>query len=171
MAAVPMAESKSAALTHAERGWSVFPCAPKSKVPITSHGFYDATRDPRTIERWWNRNPDANIAAATGRASGRVALDIDYPERFGDIALPETESQATRRGTHHFFRHPGVKVSGFEDEERGFDVKGDGGFVLLAPSTHPTGVRYKILRTHSMMRQSCLSPRVTDEPEARQRRA
>jgi hypothetical protein len=42
---------------------------------------------------------------------------------------------------------PGVKVSGFEDEERGFDVKADGGYVLLAPSIHPTGVRYEILRT------------------------
>jgi hypothetical protein len=69
------------ALAYAEAGISVFPCkagnGPDRKKPLTEHGFYDATRDPQTIKRWWKRWPDALIGARCGLAGGFVVFDID----------------------------------------------------------------------------------------------
>src|ERR1700722_19073193 len=64
------------ALDYARRGWQVFPCAPRAKIPLTEHGFHDATTDPDQINRWWRDNPAANIGIATGDAN-LVVIDID----------------------------------------------------------------------------------------------
>jgi hypothetical protein len=71
------------ALAYARRGWPVFPCQPGSKVPATRHGFHDASTDWRQIERWWSRQPDANVAIATG-APGPDVLDVDQHGRAGN---------------------------------------------------------------------------------------
>ena len=65
-----------AALAYATAGWPVFPCIPGEKVPATSHGVKDATTDAAQIRAWWARNPDRNVAIATG-APGPDVLDID----------------------------------------------------------------------------------------------
>jgi hypothetical protein len=96
-----------AALTYAGRGVPVFPCAPAGKVPLTTHGFYDATTDLRKIHAWWNRWPEANIGIPTGSMSGPVVVDLDEatPEasRIWD-SLPPTVEVATRRGLHCYYR-------------------------------------------------------------------
>jgi len=33
----------------------VFPCQPNGKVPLTPHGFHDATADLSQIRAWWER--------------------------------------------------------------------------------------------------------------------
>ena len=76
-----------AALHYAARGWSVFPCWPGAKNPMTPHGFHDATTDRDTIIEWWRRAPDANIALPTGPSSADV-LDVDVrPNGNGWSAL------------------------------------------------------------------------------------
>ena len=64
------------ALAYARRGWPVFPCRPGQKVPATRHGFRDATTDPEQITGWFGRDPDRNVAIATG-APGPDVLDVD----------------------------------------------------------------------------------------------
>ena len=69
------------ALAAASKGYFVFPCTPRDKLPRVpksegGRGFKDATRDEGKILRWWDRWPDANIGIACG-ASGLVVLDID----------------------------------------------------------------------------------------------
>jgi hypothetical protein len=39
----------SAARWYAQHGISIFPCEPRGKVPLTRHGFKDATTDQRRI--------------------------------------------------------------------------------------------------------------------------
>ena len=65
------------ALRLAERGLRVFPCKPREKVPATAHGLKDATTDPAMIERWWQQDPQFNIAVATGAVSKVFVTDID----------------------------------------------------------------------------------------------
>src|SRR5712691_5859125 len=73
----------SSALAYASYGWPVFPCHSGSKVPATLHGFRDATTDPEQIREWWHRQPDANLAIATG-SPGPDVLDIDQHGEAGN---------------------------------------------------------------------------------------
>jgi hypothetical protein len=61
-----------AALAYARRGVPVFPCEPGAKRPLTRNGHWDATTDPRVIERWWKRWPSANVGVPTGKKSDLV---------------------------------------------------------------------------------------------------
>jgi len=65
------------ALSYAARGWHVFPCVPRTKEPLTKHGWQDATTDTQQITAWWTAHPDANLGIACG-ASGLVVLDVDH---------------------------------------------------------------------------------------------
>src|SRR5690606_4092381 len=68
---------REAALYYARQGVPVFPLAPNSKAPIVRNGLDDATTDREQIERWWTRNPRANIGVRTGLWCD--VIDIDEP--------------------------------------------------------------------------------------------
>lgn len=51
----------AAALAYAAMGLPVFPCATRTKKPVTEHGFLDASTGEATIRRWWAQTPRANI--------------------------------------------------------------------------------------------------------------
>ena len=137
-----------AALWYANRGWPVFPLSPGEKVPLKgSRGFYEATCEALTISRWAKETPDANLGLRCGAASGVVVLDLDLYEPGADMALealiaahgplPDTvESQTPRGGRHLFFAHPGGTVRPSAGAlGLGVDVRGDGSYVLLPPSS------------------------------------
>jgi len=143
------------ALAYSRRGWAVFPLRPKTKKPATKHGFKDASTDADAIRKWWTRNPDYNVAIATGAVSGLFVLDID-PRHGGDATWadlveeygppPRTPTVRTGGGgTHYLFRHPGEFVASRQNAlGPGVDVKGDGGYVVAAPSIHDeTAKRYE----------------------------
>lgn len=109
-----------AALEYAKEGWPVLPL--RGKVPRTTHGVKDATRDAAQIREWWTKWPDANIGLATGKVSGRLVLDIDIKKgKRGDESLrlleeqygplPETRKSVTASGGWHYvFRMPAGSV-------------------------------------------------------------
>lgn len=135
-----------AAPAYARRGWPVFPIQVRGKAPLTEDGFKAATTDEDQITAWWSRWPTANIGLVPGRA-GLIVLDIDGPEgedtaqRLGLLAEP-TLTIATARGMHLYFRHPGGHI-GNRRLAPGLDVRADAGYVLLPPSVHPSGAKYK----------------------------
>ncbi len=95
-----------AALAYATAGWRVFPCIPGEKVPATSHGVKDATTDPAQIRAWWARNPDRNVAIATG-APGPDVLDVDrHGDASGFPALRQLQSRRDRRPGGRAGPHP-----------------------------------------------------------------
>lgn len=146
-------------------GWQLFPChsieagsctcgnakcSSPGKHPRTEHGVKEASVDEKTIERWWSRWPSANIGLATGAASGVDVLDID-PRNYGDETLYELEQKNNSLpvtitsltgggGSHLLFEH----VAGLSNTElgAGLDIKTDGGYVILPPSTHVSGRAY-----------------------------
>lgn len=142
------------ALLYVDLGWHVFPCKPDDKRPLTPHGFKDATTDPARIREWFAQWPDANLAAATGAASGFVALDVDKKDGapgFESLhaleqehgALPATMASQTPSGGKHFlFAHPGRVVKNSASLlAPGIDIRGDGGYVVTPPSL-VNGKRY-----------------------------
>lgn len=143
----------AAALAYAVRGWPVLPLEPRGKRPLGSlvpHGVKGATTDAATIRGWWTREPDANVGIATGAAAGFDVLDVDGEEGAASLAelerkhgpLPTTPEALTGGGGRHvLFAH----ADGLRNAVRfapGLDVRTDGGYVVAAPSVHPSGRIY-----------------------------
>lgn len=132
------------ALEYALKQWEIFPLVPRQKRPLTAHGFEDATSNPEQIERWWRATPDANIGLRL--PEGTICIDVD-PRNGGSLdalgELPETLTARTGGdGWHLLFRYhgkPGGKVRGVP----GVDVKTRKGYIVAAPSIHPSGGRYE----------------------------
>jgi hypothetical protein len=132
------ADQRKHTLDLIKRGWSVFPCDPRTKRPLTPHGFHDASNDPLVVARWnWE---GAAIGVATGRVSGIDVLDID-PAGLHWLAqnyegIPTTLSYETPRGGRHLiFRHwPGLRCSASRIAE-GVDVRSTGGYAIYWPAS------------------------------------
>jgi len=144
-----------AALRYASLGWRVFPCRPGAKTPVLK-GWQDrATTDRATIAAWWRRWPDANVAVATGEASGVFVLDVDGAE--GEAALVALEAehgtlpelypmQWTGGGGYQaVFAWPEGRTIRNSAGRLGshLDIRGTGGAAMVPPSIHPTGRRYQ----------------------------
>lgn len=151
-----MSRFKAAALRYARAGMAVFPCQVKGKKPLTRNGVKDATTDEEIIAAWWAEWPDANVAIAMGAESGVWALDVDLDkggqaslaaltERIG--LLPVTPTQRTGAGLHFLFRWtadaPGNTASKLGE---GLDTRGEGGYIIAAPSIHPNGRAYEWIK-------------------------
>jgi hypothetical protein len=132
-----------AALWYASRGYAVFPCSPLTKVPFDhSGGSRDATTDETRIREWWTRTPTANVAIATGAASGLHVVDVDAPASDVMPRLPLTWIARTRAGGWHYvYKYPeGIKElpntsKGAKDPlHPDCDTRGRGGYILVYPS-------------------------------------
>lgn len=160
----------TAALNYVEQGFHVFPlhtpkqnglcdchkqCSSPGKHPRTVNGLNGASKDPEQIRQWWSMWPSANIGIATGVKSGFFVLDIDeghggkestkaLVEKHG--LFPERIYQRTGGGGWHvLFKHPGIRIGNIQSSDRlgkGIDVRGDGGYIVAAPSLHVSGQRY-----------------------------
>lgn len=150
------------ALRYAARGWSVFPCQPHGKRPLTRNGQDDATSLEDRIIKWWTDAPAANIGIATG-PSRLVVLDIDGPQGWAAFAaypqdpavegftIPPTRTCVTGNGAHLYYHVPPgerarANTTGM-DGWAGLDVRGNG-YVIAPPSVHPTGHVYAWVAGH-----------------------
>lgn len=136
-----------AAMFYRSLGWRVLKLKHNEKVPATEHGVHDATTDPIEIKRLFGNGAKANIGIAMG--GGLVALDVDGDDgeesivalerKFG--ALPETVMQKTVRGWHHIYTVPaGVRLGNTAGKlGPGLDTRGEGGYIVVEPSTNGTG--------------------------------
>jgi hypothetical protein len=115
-----------------------------------AHGSLDATCDAGQVKEWWSEFPAANVAIVTGARSRLFVIDLDGEDAaaalntIGD--LPHTLVSITPRpGRHLFFRLPtGVTVRNSAGQlAPGIDTRGEGGFVVVAPSIGANGVRYR----------------------------
>jgi len=140
-----------AALALAYKGLAVFPCRPRDKRPATASGLKDATLDLEVIRQWWRQEPQFNIGIATGAISNIFVIDVDGPDAESELRkleaehgeLPPTVESITARGRHLFFKWPDCIVRNSAGKlAGGIDVRGDGGYVLVPPSIHPSGRAY-----------------------------
>lgn len=143
---VPPSDALDVALECAARGWHVFPCDAK-KMPLTKHGFKDATTDPKAVRAFWQQYPYATIGLATG-ASGLVVVDLDVKK--GKPGLDEwhkivttlgrgieatTLVETPSGGMHVYYRANGHKVAcTTERVAPGIDTRAEGGYVIAAGS-------------------------------------
>lgn len=131
------------ALRYALAGCRVFPV--RGKVPLTGHGVHDATTDEKRIANWWATWPEANIGLCT---EGLVVIDVD-PRNGGDVAnlpheLPPTCIAHTGGGGLHYVYRAATGSTYPGKLGEGIDIKsGPGAYVVVAPSLHASGKRYR----------------------------
>lgn len=120
---------------------------------LTCHGFYAATTDPDRIESMFANYPHGLLAIRTGAPSGLVVVDVDVaiPDDPTQIAwetitvledlglLPDTATVITGSGGMHLlYAHPGGRIpNGAGKLGPKVDIRGDGGYIVAAPSIHP----------------------------------
>ena len=144
-----------AALGYAKRGWPGFPCKGGAKLPLIKDWPNRATTDPDTIKQWYRQWPDANWGLVTGARSKFVVLDVDKKsgghvtlERLEDQhgKLPDTVEQHTGGGGRHLLFHYPANGHAIRNSAGavgpGLDVRGDGGYIVVAPSVHESGGVY-----------------------------
>jgi len=125
---------RATAIAYTQNGWHVFPLAAKRR-PLVRWGTR-ATRDPRQIEQWWRRWPEAWIGLATG-PSGLLVVDLDGTgaarrwQTMRPTSVPTTAVR-TPRGWHLYFAGDGPTSVGVIAS--GVDTRGRGGFVIAPPS-------------------------------------
>lgn len=166
--APPASELRDAALGYASLGWHVIPlysiaggvcdcgksdCSSPGKHPLTTNGLKNATADSYQIIDWWRQWPLANIGILTGEASNLVVLDIDkrhggfdslgqLEELHGEFPIG-VEALTGGGGVHFYFQHPGSVIKNRTNLLPGIDFRGDGGYVVAAPSNHISGEVYR----------------------------
>ncbi|WP_267397229.1 MULTISPECIES: phage/plasmid primase, P4 family [unclassified Sphingomonas] len=125
-------------------------------------GVKKASTDPDQIRAWWSKWPKAMIGVAVG-AAGLLVVDFDprtddiMDEATGEIIsqdvwtldrlkaklteatgceLPPTLISVTRSGgEHHWFKMPaGMNIGNVGSLPKHIDVRGAGGYVIVAPS-------------------------------------
>lgn len=161
-------------LEYARRGFQVIPlhsidadgnctcgdkCTSPAKHPIASlvpNGLKNASSDPNILANWFE-GKNRNIGIVTGKDSGLVVLDVDYKnggsKSFDDLLLTfslervkeivATISVQSGNGEHYYYQYTPLKNS-TSKLGQGLDIRGDGGYVVAAPSIHANGKTYEI---------------------------
>lgn len=152
---------KTAALAYAEFGLPVLPiygvdedgeclcgkrdCDTIGKHPIISGGFKNATSDIEQVDEWWSEHPQANIGSPL--VQGLFVLDFDGEKgqkSFEKLGLEGFETLRAKSGKgFHLYTHSNLKVR--NGAMSGLDIRGggEGGYIIMPPSRHATGNRYK----------------------------
>jgi hypothetical protein len=161
---------RAAAVSYAARGWPVLPlhwwegsccscgnpsCISPAKHPyaaLAPRGLHDASAIAEVVTAWWRREPRCNVGVRTGPESGLLVIDVDVrDDQDGEAtlrhlvaglgALPETVEAITGSGSRHLlFRYP--EHAHPPKLGTGVDVKGSGGYIVVAPSNHASGREY-----------------------------
>jgi len=150
----------AAALAAAGRGWSVVAVRPRAKAPLVPWlELQERRAHADEIRGWFERWPDANVGVVTGAISNLVVIDVD-PAHGGRDSLAQLEEELGRLpptveaitgggGNHFYFAHPGGAVPNRAGVLPGIDVRGDGGTIVMPPSVHPSGRRYRWMTERS----------------------
>lgn len=166
-----------AALQYAGRGWPVLPlwgikdgicrcskgeqCDSPGKHPCIAAGreFSNASCDPAQVEKWFGgkRGFVRNVGAKTGKelvlvdidgAKGRATL-APLVEAHGPLdATLMAESGRADGGRHAFYSVEGASPT---NSGGGLDIRGDKGLVVLPPSLHASGKRYRWLNAEPIV--------------------
>jgi len=139
-------------------------CNAPLKHPVISSWDRKATTNTTLLEAQWKREPRLNVGILMGKDSGKdglVALDVDGPEglkTFKNLSKddpPTVMSQTgSGKGLHVLYKYDknlakelGGKISNRVKFLPGLDLRGDSGFIIVSPSEHISGNKYKWLNS------------------------
>ena len=148
-------------LRYWEYGWSVIPvhvpvsggacscgrdCSWPGKHPRIAWREYSSRRPTKAEITHWFQDEyyGSNVGLVTGTVSEVVVLDVDGElEHYSRLGLPRTLSSRTGSGGWHYFYRATEPVRTRGRFVPYIDLKAEGGFVVLPPSRHRSGKRYR----------------------------
>lgn len=154
--------NESAALDYLEKGLSIIPIrgpvyanGSDSKTPLVAWGQYQKRFAKKSeVEEWFKKWPKANIGVITGLISGICIVDFDSKEavEWGENKnILTTPLVKTSRGLHAYYRYPVTKtIKNSTDRSLKIDIRGEGGYAVLPPSTHDSGAKYEWVKGYSI---------------------
>jgi hypothetical protein len=116
---------------------------PTGQAPPHRHGFHDARTDSRTVARWWDRWPHANIGIATGSASRLAVVDLDgiagvaaWDALTSEHGAVTTATAVAPHGRHNWYRLTGdlAVPQSIRGLGEGVDLLGNDGYAIAPPS-------------------------------------
>ncbi|MDI6808427.1 MAG: bifunctional DNA primase/polymerase [Candidatus Eisenbacteria bacterium] len=138
------------AIRYLKMGLPVFPVGwdknhKKRKTPLVPwRGYATALPSEDDIRHWWTRWPDAGIGLAVGKLTGFLVIDAEHDADMSLFRLLDIETPRVRTGGggwHFYFKNETTGNSVGKIAPR-YDVKTEGGYVLLPPSPHDSGGTY-----------------------------
>ncbi|MBB5365950.1 bifunctional DNA primase/polymerase [Deinococcus humi] len=115
------------------------------EVKATWRAFQERQATPEELHTWHVEQRARGIGLVTGQISRLVVVDVD---KEGLPLLASLGWQphviSPSGGAHLYVRHPGWYVQSNASKTKaslpsGFDVRGDGGYIMLPPSRNPQG--------------------------------
>jgi hypothetical protein len=126
-------------------------CADPGKHPRLAGWQRLASTDPKVVDEWWRRWPDANLALVTGRRFDVLDLDgeqgVEALRAALSIAPLKHPGPVARTGGGGW--HLPYAPTGLGNRVRllpGVDWRGRGGLIVAPPSRHASGHRYTWVR-------------------------
>ncbi len=135
-------------MAYHRAGYWPIPIRHASKLPHIQWKEYQK-QAPSEVEvrHWWTKWPDAGIGLITGKESGLLVFDADTPAGetlIESLDLDPCPQATTGRGRHFYLLYPPDEtIPNQSRASEGWDIKGDGGYVVAPPSIHPTGAQYE----------------------------
>lgn len=158
-----------------DQGLTILPAARGQKAPYVPWQKLQAGDRPNP-STWFKSSGNSNYWCLTGRSSGVVVIDCDNQaaETYwrDEVGLGElmdaTTKVRTTKGFHYYFRipedwNPEATIKSFSvhptkdgdpESSPSFDVRADGGGVIVPPSIHESGRVYRWETPLSAMRDA-----------------
>lgn len=138
------------ALEYSEKYYfSVIPIKPDKKPYIQWQPYQKKKATAAEIRQWWTKWPNAMIGIVTGEVSGIFVVDCDTQAGFDEVQklLPESlvypQARTPRGGWHLYFKWlADYKMTIAAGVMSGVDIRGEGGYIIAAPSVNAEGKSY-----------------------------
>ncbi len=133
-------------------GLSIIPLKPRSKEPLLDWKEFQSRRASEAeVLAWTARWPDMNVGVVTGAISNVIVLDLDGEKGLAWLQSQSVSSPVTvlsgSGGKHLWFLNNESLRNSASRIAPGVDIRGEGGYVVVPPSIHPSGWRYRWERT------------------------